>query len=127
MQEPNTSQQASAAIQSAERVGAVILPTVIGLGYGIYLLIAESMKTTNGGILTLLAILTLSLTGAYNRSKLALIPAYVLGIYMFGVIGCMSLGLAISEKSSWGVVLLALLWTTLGWRLLAGTQRLRRL
>jgi hypothetical protein len=127
MAELDSSEQAKVAIQSADRLGVVVLPALIGLGYGIYLLFAESMKTTNGGVLTLLGLLTLLATPAYERTKLALIPAYLLGIYMFGVIGCIALGLAISESSGWGVVALALLWIILGWRLLTGAQRLRRL
>jgi hypothetical protein len=70
-------------------------------------------------------VLTILLTGGYQRTGLALIPAYALGVYMFGVIGCLALGLAISEKSDWSVVFLALLWIAAGWRLLGGAQRLR--
>ena len=122
----HSSNRANAAIQSADRLGVIVLPALIGLGYGIYLLVVESMKTTNGGILTLLGVLTLLATSAYERTKLALIPAYLLGIYMFGVIGCMALGLSISERSAWGVILLALLWIVLGlaapsWRTTATT------
>jgi hypothetical protein len=126
MDEVDSSERADVAIQSADRLGVIALPAIIGLGYGIYLLVAESMKTTNGGAVTLLALLTLLLTSAYQRTKLALIPAYLLGLYMFGVIGCMALGLAISEGSGWAVILLALFWIILGWRLLSGAQRLRR-
>ena len=126
MKESDAAMQANEAIQSADRLGAVVLPTLIGLGYGVYLLVTESMKTTNGFILTLLGVLTLLLTSAFQRSKWALIPAYLLGIYMFGVVGCLAVGLALAERSSWGVVILALFWTIMGWRLLAGAQRLRR-
>ena len=126
MGEPVKPLPVGSVVVSAERLGVVVLPTLIGLGYGIYLLIAENMKTTNGVILALLGGLTLLVTPAYQRSKLALIPGFALGIYMFGIIGCMALGLAISERPNWGVVLLALFWTILGWRLLAGAQQLRR-
>jgi len=126
MSEIDSSERASHAIHSADRVGVVVLPTLIGLGYGIYLLLIESMKTTNGGVLILLGLPTLLFTSAYQRTKLALIPGYLLGIYMFAVIGWMALGLAISESSDWRVILLALLWMGLGWRLLSGVQRLRR-
>ena len=126
MEETDSSERASTAIRSAERLGAIVLPTLIGLGYGIYLLVGESTTTTNGGILTLLGVLTLFATPACVRTRLGLVPAYLLGIYMFGVIGCMALGLSISERAGWSVILLASLWIVLGWRLLAGAQQLRR-
>ena len=103
-----------------------MLPTLIGFGYGIYLLISENMKTTNGSVLVFLGGLTLFFTPAYRRSKIALIPAYLLGNYMFGIIGCIALGVAIFEHAGWGTLLLALLWAILGWRLLGGAARLRR-
>ena len=87
----NQASGANAAMQSADRLGVIVLPALIGLGYGIYLLVGETMKTTNGGILTMLGVLTLVATPAHERTKLALIPAYLLGIYMFGVIGCVAL------------------------------------
>ena len=124
--EPNELESANAIIEQADRLGVVVLPTLIGLGYGIYMLISESMKTTNGGVLVLLCGLTLFFTPAYRRSKLALIPAYLLANYMFGIIGCIALVLAIFERAGWGTLLLALLWIILGWRLLGGAARLRR-
>ena len=126
MEEPSSSQKANAAVQSAERLGVVVVPALLGLGYGVYLLITERMNTTNGVILSSLGLVALVFTSAFDRTRLALIPAFLLGIYMFGVIGCIALALAISENSGWRVMMLALLWTILGWRLLAGAQRLRR-
>ncbi|WP_292628073.1 MULTISPECIES: hypothetical protein [unclassified Novosphingobium] len=114
------------AIRSAERLGVVVLPAIIGLGYGLYLLVVENMKTTNGGVLTILGAATLLFTSAYKRKKFALVPAFLLGFYMLGVIGCLALGLAISEASGWQVFLPALIWIFLGWRIIDGAQRLRR-
>ncbi|MBA4162425.1 MAG: hypothetical protein C0515_10195 [Novosphingobium sp.] len=114
------------AIKLADQLGAVILPALIGLGYGIYLFFSEGMKTTNGSILILLGLPTLLLTSAFRRSKWFLTPAYLLGVYMFGILGCAALGIAFSEKSGWVVGILALIWVILGWRLLAGVQRLRQ-
>jgi len=126
MEDLDPQQQTNAAIRSADRLGVVVLPTLIGLVYGIYLLASEGMKTTNGGILTLLGLLTLLLTSVHQQTKFALLPAYLLGIYMFGVIGCMALGFAVVEKSGWSAVIIALTWMILGWRLLAGATQLRR-
>ncbi len=100
MDERESTAQYSATIKTADQSGVIVLPTLIGLGYGIYLLVSENMTATNGAALVVLSSFTLLFAPTHVKSKWALIPAYLLGVYMFGVIGCLAIGIAINESSS---------------------------
>jgi hypothetical protein len=106
-------------------LGPVIFPTLIAVCYGIYLVVLEGFWKSNGTVLALLGLLTLYLPPAYKRSVFLFIPAYLLGGYMFGVIGCMALALGIAEGSGWGSIGFALFWIVLGGMLLWGVRELR--
>jgi len=126
MTEPQDIQTTEQAIEMAQKTGMIVLPAVLGIAYGIYLLAAVDSLNTNGWLLTISGVITLLTVPLARRTKVALVPAYLLGVYMFGSIGCVALALAISERSGWQVFVLAMIWIILGWRALAGAARLRR-
>ena len=124
MTEPQAIQSTEQAIEMAQKTGMIVLPAVLGIAYGIYLLAAVDSLNTNGWLLTISGVITLLTVPLARRTKVALVPAYLLGVYMFGIIGCVAL--AFSERSRWQVFVLAMIWIILGWRALAGAARLRR-
>jgi hypothetical protein len=113
------------AIAEAESVGGIVLPAIIAIAYACYLFLSSGLNTTNGWMLLMLGLGTLFVSGWGGR-PLLLIPAYLLGIYLFGIIGLIGLVLAVSEESGWETVALSAFWTLLGWRCLAKASERRR-
>ncbi len=103
------------AINQAEATGALFLPAIVACAAGGYKLASHPWPSTNGQLLLMLGVLTLfGAFGVGSRPRLALF-AVPLAIYTFIIIGCLALGLAISEGSGWWTIGEAAFWVLFGW------------
>ena len=111
--------------------------TLVALAYAAYLYFTVGRESMNEGLLIVLGLPTLVLAGFTTNLRppppnlkvlmnAALAISYAFGIYLFGIVGCAALGLAIAERSSWQTFALALVWMVLGWGVLKALSEVRR-
>jgi len=110
-----------------ESTGGVVLPSIIAVGYGIYLLLADDLHSTDGWILTILGLLSLFSMMASRKWHVAALTPLALGWYTFVVLGCLGLGIAISEGSEIRVMVSSVFWVLFGWYTLSRISRFRRM
>jgi hypothetical protein len=123
--------------KQAELTGMVMFVALVALGYAAYLYFTVGRENTNEGVLVILGLPSLILAGFATNVRpppptlktpmlIALAITYAFGVYLFGIIGFVALGLAIAERSSWETYALALLWIVLGWGVLRALSEVRR-
>ena len=115
------------AINQDAAAGALFLPALVTCGVGGYKLTALPWSNTNAQLLLILGALTLiAAFGVGSRPRLALF-AVPLAIYTFTIIGCLALGLAISEASGWVTIGEAVFWVLFGWYMSFNIERSHKL
>lgn len=114
------------AINQAEATGALFLPAIVACAAGGYKLASLPWPNTNGQLLLVFGALTLiGAFGVGSRPRLALF-AVPLAIYTFAIIGCLALGLGISESGGWWTIGEAVFWVLFGWYVSSNIGRSQR-
>jgi hypothetical protein len=117
---------ANNAINQAEVHGGVILPSLVAAGIGIYKLSMYSVKSSSSIVLVALGLF--SIISVFLSAKWSIFAwcPIVLGWYAFGILGCMGIGLAISENSGLSVSAICVFWLIYGWYTLSRARKFRR-
>ena len=118
--------QVSDPIQQSELTGGVVLPAIIAVGYGFYLLASVDSGSSNGLVMALLGALALVAPFLAKRWPTASLLPIGLGWYTFGILGCLGLGLALAERSGWLTLGANFFWLVFGWYVLNRAARFRR-
>jgi FtsH-binding integral membrane protein len=113
--------------RNAEVTGGVVLPSLMAVACGVYLLVAIDIQSSNGWILTILGVLSLFSVMASPRWPSVTLVQPVLGWYTFALLGCLGLGLTISEAAGFRAFVTSVFWLLFGLYTLNRSSRYRRM
>jgi signal transduction histidine kinase len=114
------------ATEQAEIFGGIVVPAGFATLFALYELIAVDSQSTRGWLLLFLALASVGSTFLVAKFAFASLVPIAFGWFIFGVLGCVGLALALAEQSGWIAIGSSVFALLFGWYTIERARRFRR-